>query len=336
MKYANVVSESLLSAALENNPLGDNARREVMVLLPEGYDGSKKRYPCVYFLHGFMGSGRQWFNESAFTHNVPQRFEALMQHQKIPDAIGVFIDGFSALGGSQWINSDGVGRYRDYVARDVVNFVDKTFRTLGTSASRALVGKSSGAYGALVISRFHPDVFAHIGVHSGDSAFEYSLLTEFPLAAGALLKTGGIAPWYQDFLVRAHNTKMRSEDHAVLNVLAMSACYSPKKGEPLNLELPFDVTSGRLKIDVWNRWLVHDPVRFVPKHLDVYKKLKSIFIDCGTRDEFHLRWGTRMIAEEFKNAGIEHRHEEFEDGHMGINYRFENSLTYLVPRLEQP
>ena len=77
-------------------------------------------------------------------------------------------------------------------------------------------------------------------------------------------------------------------------MICMGAAYSPKKGEPLNCELPVELPSGRLRIDVWNRWLVHDPVRFVPKHADVYRKLKSLFIDCGTRDEFNLRWGARL------------------------------------------
>jgi pimeloyl-ACP methyl ester carboxylesterase len=335
MMSGKVVNEKMRSAFLENNPLGDSAERDLLVYVPPGYEGESTRYPVVYFLHGFMGSARQWLNVSTFTRNVPERLDQLISTGAIPKCIGVFIDGFSALGGSQWINSDGVGRYREYVAKDVVNFVDKNFRTIAKGNARALIGKSSGGYGAMVITRFHPDVFSHLGVHSGDSGFEYSMLHEFPTAAGPLLKAGGVEAWYKEFLIRAMNTKMRSDDHPVINLLCMAACYSPKKGEPLNLELPIELETGRLKIDVWNRWLVHDPVRFVPKHLDVYKKLKSIFLDCGTKDEFHLRWGTRIIAEEFKKGGVEHVHEEFEDGHMGVNYRFENSLKYLVKRMEQ-
>jgi hypothetical protein len=116
-------------------------------------------------------------------------------------------------------------------------------------------------------------------------------------------------------------------------VVAMAAAYSPKKGEPLNIELPFDPQTARLKLDVWNRWLVHDPVRFVSKFLDAFRKVKSVFIDCGTRDEYNLRWGTRMLAEEFKASGAELCHEEFEDSHTGVSYRFERSLGFLVPRM---
>jgi S-formylglutathione hydrolase FrmB len=325
----------VFAGSLEGNPLNDPSTRTMPVYLPPGYaESPEKRYPVVYFLHGFSGNGLQWLNTSPFTRTVPERLDTLIAEGAAP-CIGVFVDGWTALGGSQWINSEGVGRYRDYVARDVVSFVDRTFRTVPKGGARALIGKSSGGYGALVISRFHPELFAHIGVHSGDAGFEYCYLHELPKAAGPLLKAGGVEAWYRSFLSRAMATKMRGDDHTVINMLAMAAAYSPKKGEPMGLELPIDVQSGRLKVDVWNRWLVHDPVRFAPKHLDVYRRLKTIFIDCGIFDEFNLRWGARLLADELRAAGIEHLHEEFEDGHMGVNYRFERSLAYIVPRLER-
>ncbi len=325
----------LFSGSLEGNPLGDSSTRSMPVYLPPGYQEGSARYPAVYFLHGFTGSGMSWLNSSPFTLNVPERLDALIAAGQIPPVIGVFVDGWTALGGSQWLNSEGIGRYRDAVAKDVVNYVDRTYRTVAKGSARALVGKSSGGFGALVISRFHPEIFAHIGVHSGDAGFEYCYLNELPQAAGPLLKAGGIEAWYRDFVQRAAATKMKGDDHAVINMLCMSAAYSPKRGEPMNIELPVDLQNGRLRVDVWNRWLVHDPVRFVPKHLDVYRKLKSIFIDCGTRDEFNLRWGARMISDELKAAKVEHLHEEFDDGHMAINYRFDRSLAYLAPRLDR-
>ena len=327
---------SVFGGSLEGNPLGDPSTRATPVYLPPGYaEDSVIRYPVVYFLHGFSGSGLAWLNASPFTRNVPQRLDALIASGAIPPCIGVFIDGWTALGGSQWMNSEGIGQYRNYVARDLVSWVDRTFRTVAKGSARALVGKSSGGYGALLISRFHPELFAHVGVHSGDAGFEYCYLHELPQALGPLNKAGGIEPWFREFKERAIATKMRSDDHPVINMLAMSAAYSPKKGEPLGIELPVDLVSGRLKIEVWNRWLVHDPVRFVPKHLEVYRKLKSLFLDCGTRDEFNLRWGTRIIADELKQAGVDLLHEEFDDGHTNTNYRYERSLAHLVPRLER-
>jgi pimeloyl-ACP methyl ester carboxylesterase len=326
-------TRELQSPALESNPLGDPARRQLRVYLPPGYGEGDKRYPSVYFLHAFANSGASWMNASAFSLSVLDRLDALISAGEIPPVIGVFPDGWTSLGGSQWINSDAIGRYRDYLTKDVLGFVDRTFRTLPKAASRAVLGHSSGGYGAMVMGRYHPELFAHVGSHAGDCYFEYCYMPDLPKAAGALLKAGGVEAWFQDFKKRTKETKPRGDDFTVINVLAMAAAYSPKKGEPLNIELPFDLQTARVKLDVWNRWLVHDPVRFVPKFLDAFRKLKSVFIDCGTRDEYNLRWGARMLADEFKVSGAELCHEEFEDSHSGLAYRFERSLGFLVPRM---
>jgi len=324
---------SIHSRALEGNPLGDSAVRPLPLYLPPGYGQGQERYPVAYFLHGFTGSGLGWLNTSAFSPNVPERLDALIDQGRVPQVIGVFIDGWSALGGTQWDNSEGLGRHRDYVVQDVVAYVDSRLRTLPSAASRAIIGKSSGGYGALVMARHHPEVFSHACCHSGDSAFEYCYLPDFPKAAGALLKAGGLEPWFRDFIVRGRTSKHRGDDHATVNLIAMAAAYSPRRGEPLGVELPFDVETCRLREPVWQRWLALDPVRFIPANLDRFRKLHSLFIDCGTRDEANLRWGTRMVVDALRSGGVEVVHEEFEDGHMGINYRYERSLAYLLPRL---
>lgn len=326
-------TQEMHSPALESNPLGDPARRPLLVYLPPGYAESKQRYPTVYFLNAFSNSGKSWTNFSPFSVSVPERLDALISVGMLPPLIGVFPDGWTSLGGSQWVNSDAIGRYRDFLAKDVVGFTDRTWRTLPKPAARAVVGHSSGGYGALVMGRYHPEIFGHLSAQSPDAYFEYCYLPDLPKAASALLKAGGVEAWYQDFVRRGRETKPKGEDFTVINVLAMAAAYSPKKGEPLNLELPFDANTGKLKLEVWNRWLVHDPVRFVPKFLDTFRKLKTVFVDCGTRDEFNLRWGARMIAEDLKTGGVELVHEEFEDGHTGVSYRFERSLEVLGPRL---
>ncbi|MCI0573431.1 MAG: esterase family protein [Myxococcaceae bacterium] len=320
------------SPALEGNPLGDPARRLVTLYLPPGY-AEGGRFPTVYFLHGFSSGGASWTSFGGWTPTVPERLDALIAAGTIPPCVGVFVDGWTRVGGSQWINSEAIGRYRDYLVRDVVGLVDRELRTVAKPAARAVVGRSSGGYGALVMGRFHPDVFAHVGSLAGDTYFEYCYLPDFPKAAGAFLASGGHEPWFRDFVERARATKARGDDHAVVNALAMAMAYTPKRGEPMNVELPFDPQTARLRPEVWNRWLVHDPVRFVPKHIDSFRKLATVFIDAGTRDEFHMRWGARMVAQELRDGGVQVVHEEFEDGHMGTNYRFDRALAVLVPRM---
>jgi S-formylglutathione hydrolase FrmB len=215
-----------------------------------------------------------------------------------------------------------------------VAFVEAKLGTLPRPEARAVVGKSSGGYGALVMGRHHPNVFGHVASHAGDAGFEYCYLPEFPRAASALLGTDPAA-WLEDLRRRARETKMRGDDHAPLNILAMAAAYSPRSGACAGLDLPFDPDTARLRPDVWERWLSHDPVRFVPRSIEAFRRLRSIFLDCGTRDEFNLRWGTRMVAESLLAGGVEVVHEEFDDNHRDTNYRYDRSLAFLLPRLAQ-
>lgn len=321
------------SSILKDNPLGDSSVRNTPIYLPPGYKGSKDRYPVVYFLHGFTGSGLGWLNSSAFTLSTPERIDALIVNSKLPPFIGVFVDGWTALGGSQWINSSAIGNYRDYFVKDIVPWIDQEYRTIPKSSARAVVGKSSGGYGAMVMGRWHSDLFGHIACHSGDACFEYCYIPDMLKSISTLNQAGGPNLWFSSFLKRAVNTKMQHQDHAVINTIAMAAAYSPKQNADLDLELPVDLKTGSLLQPVWQRWLEHDPVRFVPQNLNQYRKLESIFIDCGSKDEFNLQWGARMLAEIFTKEKIKHTHEEFDDGHMGISYRYERSLTFIVPRM---
>jgi pimeloyl-ACP methyl ester carboxylesterase len=318
------------SPALAGNPLGDPARRPLLVWRPPGHDGGP--LPAIYFLHGFTGTARGWTSAGPFQPTVPDRLGALVESGAVPPFLAVFPDGFTGLGGTQWINSPAVGRYQDYVADDVVSFVEARFGAVPRREARAIVGKSSGGYGALRMGRDRPEVFAHVACHSGDAAFEYCYLGELPVAAGALLAAESPAAWLAELKRRARATKMAGGDHPVLNVLAMAAHYSPDPDEPLGLALPFERETGRLRPEVWARWLAEDPVRYVPQAIERYRRLATVFVDCGTRDEYHLRWGARMVVESLRAGGVEVLHEEFEDGHQGTSYRYEASVRAIAGR----
>ncbi len=318
------------SAALAGNPLGDPSRRTVLAYVPPGGAASR---PAIYFLHGLTGSARGWLNVSVFAPTVPERIDALVAAGEIPPVVGVFPDGMTALGGTQWTNAPAVGRYQDFVADDVVREVEARLGTIARREARAVVGKSSGGYGALCLGRDRSDVFALAGAHAPDCCFEYCYLPDLPKAAAALLGAPDAAAWLDGAKRRARETKLAGSDHAPLNVIAMAAHYSPREGAPLGLDLPFELPTGRLRDEVWARWLAHDPVRFVPRAAEAFRRLEGVFLDCGTKDEFNLRWGTRMVAAALREAGARVEHQEFDDGHMGTSYRYDASLRWIAPRL---
>jgi S-formylglutathione hydrolase FrmB len=318
------------SPALAGNPLGDPARRLVLAYVPPGAAGP---LPSVTFLHGFSGSVRGWTNASVFAPTVPERIDALVASGEVPPFVAAFPDGATALGGTQWTNAPAVGRYQDWVAEDVVRAVEARLGTIPRREARAVVGKSSGGYGALRMGRDRPDVFSLVGVHSGDACFEYCYLPDFPKAAAALLDAPDAGAWLEGARRRARETKLAGSDLATLNVIAMAAHYSPSAAAPLGADLPFSLPTGRIREDVWARWLAEDPARFVPAAGEALRRLAGVFIDCGTKDEWNLRWGTRMVAEALRAVGVPVEHQEFDDGHMGIGYRYDASLRWIVPRL---
>src|SRR5207253_639283 len=215
--------------------------------------------------------------------------------------------------------------YEDYLVKEILPFVDEHFRTLDESAARAVMGKSSGGYGALVLGMRHADLFGLVASHSGDAYFEYCYPPDF---IKYVRKIGDDDPAL--FLEKFWSEERKGKDDVtLLNVLAMSACYSPDASRPLKLRLPFDTRTGEIIQEVWARWLEHDPVRMVERYADELRKLKLLYIDGGTRDEFALDLGARILAARLLGHDIPFVQEEFDDGHFNISYRYDRSLELI-------
>jgi S-formylglutathione hydrolase FrmB len=327
-----VISEQFTSHVLADNPLGDPATRSLPIILPPDYAASDKRYPVIYGLTGFTGSGPMMLNVSGWQPNLPQRIDRLMADGKLPPAIYVLPDCFTRYGGSQYRNSTAVGRYEDYVIDEIVPHIDRTYRTIADPEGRGVFGKSSGGYGAIMFGLQHPDVFGAVACHSGDMAFDLCYRPDFPKFANAIRKAGGIDQWLNEF---ESKIKIEGRDIEAMNILAMAAAYSPNPiATPLPIDFPFDLETCELRSDVWVRWLEHDPAQLVDRYADNLKQLRLLFIDCGSRDEFNLHFGARTFVKKLKALGVPHEYEEFDDGHMGVSYRYEVSLPKIVRALQ--
>ncbi|MGB9181063.1 MAG: alpha/beta hydrolase-fold protein [Pyrinomonadaceae bacterium] len=325
MNRGRIFVEVIESEALRGNPLGDTATRELFVYLPPGYEADvARRFPVVYCLTGFTGRGQMLLNSQPFTPNLAERMDQLIARGTVAEMIVVMPDCFTRLGGSQYINSTATGRYEDYLVQEIVPFVDSRFRTRAVRDARAVMGKSSGGYGALVHAMRHADVFGIAASHSGDAYFEYCYLPDFPKTMRAL--KGDPAAFLEKF---RQEEKKGKEDVPALNILAMSACYSPDESAPLGFRLPFDLETGKIAPAVWARWLQQDPVRMAPIYAEQLRSLKLLYLDAGTRDEFGLDLGARILAARLSEMSIPFTHEEFDDGHFNISYRYDRSLELI-------
>lgn len=314
------------SEILKNNLLGDKYIRDLYVYLPPDYDEEKdKKFPVVYNLVGFTGRGKMLLNDSAFAPNFAERIDKLIAEEKIKPMIAVMPDCFTYYGGSQYINSSATGNYEDYLINEIVPFVDENFRTIDNQNSRAVMGKSSGGYGALIMAMRHADTFGLACSTSGDAYFDYCYLPDFPKAFRAI--KGEPKKLVEKFW--NEEAKKGKDDFAALNIIGMSACYSPNPESEFGFDLPFDLTTGELKSDVWEKWREHDPAYLVEKYAENLKSLKLLYIDAGTKDEFALDLGAKILHQKFEENEIPHIHEEFDDGHFNISYRYNRSLELI-------
>jgi enterochelin esterase-like enzyme len=344
-----VITLEHTSRVLQNNPLNDPHVRRFHVWLPPGYSPSgKRRYPVLYDLTGYTGSGFSHTNWKNFDENVPEQLDRLHDEGRLGGVIVVFPDCFTALGGNQYINSSAVGRYADYLTRELVPFVDQTLATKADRAHRGCFGKSSGGYGAMVHGCLYADTWGGVANHSGDAYFDFVYRTEWPAALTHLhafrpnatpARTQALRRGQDDGRVAAfleHLWSKRSPsgmDISTLMMVCMAATYDPDPKAPNGFRLPFDMHTGELIESRWKRWLAHDPVHLVAKHTNALRSLKALFIDCGWRDQYHIHFGSRQLSARLDQLKVKHRYEEFDGTHSGIDYRMDVSLPYLYRAL---
>jgi S-formylglutathione hydrolase FrmB len=323
-----VVVHHVESEVLRGNPLGDPTTRSVHVYLPPGHDPSRPT-PALLAIVGFTGTGASLFNVDPLGEDLRTRLDRLILSGRCPPVIVAAPDCFTRVGGNQYLNSAGTGRYEDFLVSEVLPSVEQRHRVLRWG----VFGKSSGGYGSIMLGMRRPEVFQAIADHSGDACFELCYMPDFGPALDAYREAGGPARWLERFW--ADENRHRRKYHKPLNVLGMAAHYSPDPREPLGIALPFDLETGELRRDVWERWREHDPVNLAPRHAEALQKLRLIYVDCGTRDEFNLHWGARALVHKLRAAGLTPVHEEFDDGHMSISYRYDVSIPMLAKALER-
>ena len=326
----NVVDSELL----RDNPLGDPHQRPVYVYLPPGYDDSDQRYPVVYTIQGYTGQVRMWFNRTPFRRPYPELADEVFASGEVPPAIVVYVDAWTAFGGSQFLDSPATGRYHSYLCDEVVPWVDERYRTIADREHRAIAGKSSGGYGAMITPMLRPDLFGSLATHAGDALFEVCYQPNFREIARLLRDEydGSYDKFLSDVRGRLFGT--RDSDFELIEMYGYAAAYSGN--DDGTVTMPFDDT-GALIPDVWARWLEWDPVLMAARaeYREAVRSLRSVWIDAGNRDEYHLDFGAVAFRRALDGAGVagENVHFElFDAKHGGIEYRYPLALTWLCTR----
>ncbi len=291
--------------ALEGNLEGNAADRDAIVYLPPGYAANKKKhYPVVYALHGYSIGAEQWSKEI----HTPQVIEGAFA-KGAQELIVVLPDSKTVHNGSMYSSSVTTGDFEQYVARDVVQYMDSHYRTIPKRSSRGLVGHSMGGYGASRIGMKHSDVFG--------SLYIMSPCCMAPRPAGPSNPA-------MDKVLEAVKSPA---DSAALNFgqraqLATAAAWSPNpKNPPLYLDLPSK--DGVTQPNVLNRWIANAPLVFVHQYIGNLRQYHAIAIDVGDQDG--LRAGAKELHEVLDNYGIANTFEIYSGTHTSaIAVRFQD------------
>jgi enterochelin esterase-like enzyme len=300
-------------ASLEGNLEGDAVDRDAVVFLPPSYQKETgRRYPVVYALHGYSIGAEQWRHEI----HVPQTIEGAFA-QGAREMIVVLPDAKTQHNGSMYSSSVTTGDFENYVAHDVVAYIDAHYRTIPERRSRGLVGHSMGGYGATRIGMKHADVFGSLYVMS----------------------PGGISPWpvppanpEVDKVLATLTTPADSArlPFAVRAQVAIAAAWSPNpKNPPLYLDLP--LKDGVAQPDVLAKWAANSALAFIDQYVGKLRTYHGIAIDVGDQDG--LRTDTGKLHDVLDAYGIENSFEIYPGTHTSaVADRFQNHVMPFFSR----
>jgi enterochelin esterase-like enzyme len=319
------------SDVLQDNIWSDPTQRDFHVYLPSLYSKTGKAYVALWDFAAFTNSGPGHLNWRNQGENLPQRLDRLIGSGEMPAVVVPMPDCYSSLGGNQYLNSASVGRYADYVVRELVPFLSRHVNVIDDRNGRGVFGKSSGGYGALVHAMYYPDIWGGLASHAGDIGFEWVYRPEFPRAAAVLSALDG-DPYR--FLKNFWNKKSPgSADYSTLMTLAMAASYDPGDRPETAIQLPFDLHTCELDKHRWSQWLRHDPLNLLESHVRELAELNMLYIDVGSRDQYNIQYGTRAFVKRLEKLNITHHYEEFDGTHSGTDWRLDISLPKLAKAL---
>lgn len=323
--FKNFVLETLTidSRSLRNNPLKDPTLRHNPILIPK-LPPPKGGWPVIVTLSGFGGNGPASFSAKSSGQNSPQQIDSLVTNKKAPLALYLFVDAMTSWGGSQFLNSPGVGDYENYVMTEIIPLLKRNYPVHSSAQKWCVTGTSSGGYGALHLASKYPQTFGLVAALAPDVDFQICYGSDLLHGARYLQQVGGYKK-ARLALKKGEMAKQKQFMH-IQNALAMAACYSSRSDD--NVEYPLDIETGEFNVNVWRRWKEHDPLEFIPKRKGS-KKISGVFLEAGLQDEFFLNYGAQKLSRIFKKLRVPIHYAEFTGGHFDMANRRPRVYNWL-------
>jgi enterochelin esterase-like enzyme len=323
-----IVHETIHSASLEGNLLGDTADRNVTIYLPPGYAKGTTRYPVVYLLHGFLGTDKAWLNEAQWA-DAPKAMDRLIAAGKIREMIVVMPDCSNKFFGSFFTNSVTTGNWEDFITQDLRRYVDSKYRTIALARARGIAGHSMGGYGAIKLAMKHPEIY---GAVYGLSACCLEWEGTFASSSGGWQKAFSFRSVDDVSAAFAEWSKTRGTGSPdlfpALVFTALSGAWSPNPARP-PLYLDFPVEQGGATLvpvdSAVAAWQANMPIPMLGQFRSNLAQLHAIAFDVGLQDG--LLSVNRHLDQALTANNIPHQYEEYKGDHVhGIAVRTETKV----------
>jgi S-formylglutathione hydrolase len=306
--------------SLEGNLEGDSPDRDVAIYLPPAYkELVNRRYPVIYLLHGYTDSDEKWFGMVKHFISVPEAADkALAAGAK--ETIIVMPNAYTRFQGSMYSSSVTTGDWENYVASDLVSFIDGHYRTLARRESRGLAGHSMGGYGTMRIGMKHPEVFSSI--------YALSPCCMIPNMSGQ--GRGGV-PAAESIHTQEEFEKA---DFLTKAQFASGAAWSPNpKNPPFFLDLA--TKDGQPQGQILAKWAANAPLAMVDMYIGNLKRLNAIAFDAGDKDAA-IAATVKTLDAMLNQYGLPHTFEIYPGTHTsGVAERVEkNMLPFFSAHLK--
>jgi S-formylglutathione hydrolase FrmB len=296
-----ILEQKILSKSIEGNPGGEDPSRSVTIYLPPGYEADGQRYPVIYFLHGFGADDKRVISE---TH-INDLMDTAIVLGLIRPTIIIMPSSRTHFRGSFYTNSTLMGKWTDFIARDLVDYVDKNFRTIPNRNSRGLVGHSMGGHGALKVGMLNPDVFGSVYAMS-------------PAVLNWAEEMNLNNPAFKKISAAREEAEVNNQ-FMNLVMISLGRAFSPNQQKPpFFADFPATYVGDSIKIntDVVRLWEANFPINMINDHLAALKSFNALKIDWGRNDEFdHIPVTCLQFSKRLEAYGVKHMAEEFNGTH---------------------
>ena len=299
-----VLNLTVHAVALEGNLIEDSPDLSVGVYLPPGYDAkSEKRYPVIYWLHGFWGK-KNTTGKASWNENRVKTINELITSGLVKPMIIVTPDGTNKFGGSMYTNSIATGNWKDFISDELPKYIDANYRTISKPESRGIAGHSMGCYGAIKIAMKHPDIFSSVyGTSPGLLALRP---TEFDQNA------------IEEVIIIKNWEELRKGMFATKVILASSAAFAPNPSNPpFYADLPYELTGEAISIseNATAKWAANIPSWMADQYISNLQQLRAIAFDAGIRDIPKLLSGSKYFSKTLARLNVKHSFEIFDGNH---------------------